>query len=171
MEEPKYRKIRGLEQGMIDMEKYLSEPDECSCGGRFTYEGLGRYRCDRCGKIFENEYAIVRNFLDIHGSTYSILEISEMTGVPRKFIDWFVKEGRFIPVEKQRSCIICHQPITAGLYCNRCALREQNEAYEERRKKNLTSGVKNHDMDAVMHHARGTNYNDTIRGGKAENKK
>lgn len=170
MEKQKRAKIKGLEQGLIDVEKYLSTPGQCDCGGDFVYEGLGRYKCDHCGKIFENEYAIIRNFVDKHGTNYSILEISELTGVSRKFIDWFVRDGRFIPVEKQRTCMICHEPIASGFYCNRCALREQNREYEEKRNRNLMSGVRNPKMDAIMHYSKRENDYDSTRNNKTENK-
>ena len=72
-----------IEQNLIDVEALLRKPEQCSCGEKFQYTGLGHYQCPRCKSTFRNEYAIVRDFIDEFGSAYSILEIAERTGVPR----------------------------------------------------------------------------------------
>ena len=30
----------GIEQGLIDIDKYLKRPEECECGGRYIYLSL-----------------------------------------------------------------------------------------------------------------------------------
>lgn len=150
--EQRTQKIRGLVQGSVDIDKQLKTPEGCECGGSFEYVGLGVYKCSNCGNIFKNEYAIIRDFVDKYGTNYSILEISEMTGIEKRLIDLFIKDGKFVTVEKQRVCIICHQPIPSGIYCNRCALTQISDSMEENRRKNMSSSIRNVDMQGMMHH-------------------
>lgn len=145
------KKIIGLEQGLVDIDKYLKKPGLCECGNNYTYEGLGVYKCEHCGSVFKNEYATVRDFVDKYGTNYSILEIAEMTGVEKKLIDMFVKDGKFDRVEKQRVCIVCHQPIQSGMYCSRCALSQISNSMDENHRKKMSSGVMTGDMKGTMH--------------------
>ncbi len=149
----KTSKETGIEQKLIDINQYLTCPGECKCGGKYVYHGLGTYECENCGTIFKNEYGIVRDFVDKYGTNYSIFEIAEKTGVPKRIIDLFIKDGKFITVEKQKVCIICHQPIESGVYCNKCALRQIQSSFENNRKK-LSSGVRAQDMKGEMHYGK-----------------
>ena len=148
--------IEGLEQGLLNLERYMKSPDVCECGNEYTYMGLGEYKCMYCGKTFKNEYALVREFVDKYGANYSILEIASMTGVSKKLIDMFVKEGRFITVEKQKTCIICHQPIDSGVYCKKCALIQIDSSLDESRdnRKKMAGTLHNEDMLGTMRHGR-----------------
>lgn len=142
-----------IERLLIDVEKYLSTPEICKCGKNYSYYGLGVYKCDGCGAEFKNEYAIVRDFVDEYGTNYSIIEIAEMTKVSKAVIDLFVRDGKFVTVEKQRMCLICREPIISGTYCNRCALRQIEKSFERKDRK-FSSGVLNADMGGKMHHGK-----------------
>lgn len=148
-------KEKKLEPMLIDIDKYLESPDDndCGCGDTsYIYRGLGIYECENCGKIFKNEYARVRDCVDEYGTNLSMFEISDKTGVPKRIIDLFVKDGRFVEVEKQRICKICKEPIDSGMYCNRCALRQIEKSFEEKTKKKFSSSVLNSgDMRGTMH--------------------
>lgn len=150
------KKINGLEQGLVNLDKYLKTPGVCECGNKYTYIGLGEYKCENCGRVFKNEYAIIREFVDKYGTNYSIIEISAMTGVSKKLIDMFVKEGKFTTVDRQRECIICHQPIDSGVYCKKCALMQIDNSLEESRaqRKMMSGTMKNDDMKGLMRHGR-----------------
>lgn len=150
------KEIKGLEQGLLNIDRYMKAPGVCECGNEYTYVGLGEYKCAHCGKIFKNEYALVREFIDKYGTNYSIMEIAAMTGVNKKLIDMFIKDGRFDPVDKQKMCIICHQPIDSGVYCNRCALLQIDNSMEESRgqRKKMTGTLHNEDLKGTMRHGR-----------------
>ncbi len=165
----KESKVFGLEQGLIDINKYLTTPGECECGADFVYHGLGTYVCESCGAVFKNEYGIVRDFVDKYGTNYSKIEIAEMTGVPKRIIDLFVKDGKFIEVEKQRMCIVCRQPIKSGIYCKRCALVQIEDSMEQHHRK-IKSGLKNPDMQGEMHYGKWAQQNEKKKDKQEGNK-
>lgn len=138
------------EEVLLDVEAYLTKPEKCECGEDYVYEGLGKYKCKRCGSEFLNEYGRVREFVDKYGSNYSMFEISEITKVPKRLIDIFIKDGRFETIKRQRKCIICHTPIEKGQYCNKCALLQIND---ELNKESHIHGSINvqQDMKGTMH--------------------
>lgn len=150
------RTIDGLEQGLINLDKYLKSPGMCECGNSYTYVGLGEYKCSNCGNVFKNEYALVREFVDKYGTNYSIMEIAAMTGVSKKLIDMFIKDGKFLTVERQRVCIICHEPIQSGVYCKKCALMQIDNSLDESRanRKKMSGTIRTEDMKGSMHHGR-----------------
>ena len=76
-----YQSEDGIEEFLKRNMTRLGMPTKCECGGKYSYKGLGFYVCDGCGKEYLNEYAKVREFIDVYGTNYSILEISERTGV------------------------------------------------------------------------------------------
>lgn len=149
-------KIKGLEQELLNIESYMKTPGVCECGSEYTYAGLGEYKCMQCGRTFKNEYALVRDFVDKYGTNYSILEIAEMTGVNKKLINMFIKDGRFDTVEKQKKCIICHQPIDSGVYCKKCALIQIDSSLDESRdnRRKMAGTLHNEDMQGTMRHGR-----------------
>ncbi len=149
-------KEKSIEAILVDLESKLLKPDTCECGEQYQYEGLGIYKCGMCGSIFKNEYAIVRDFVDEYGTNYNIQEISERTGVPKRLIDLFVKDGRFLEVKKQKLCKFCKVPIVTGHYCNRCALLQIKEGLErDHPPKTLQSSVGlSGNMAGEMHHLR-----------------
>lgn len=155
MNDNRDKRLEDVQLGLIDVDNYLKKPGLCECGNAYTYQGLGRYQCEHCGNVFLNEYGTVREFVEKYGTNYSILEIAEMTGVSKKLIDMFVRDGKFIEVERQRMCIVCHQPIDSGLYCKRCALQQiGNDMEENRRNRNIMGSLKNENMRGTMHHGR-----------------
>lgn len=157
----------GIEKILIDVKKYLSMPAQCECGGQYIYQGLGNYKCEFCGSIYKNEYAIVRDFVDKYGTNYSIFEIAEMTNVPKRIIDLFVKDGKFIAVPKQRMCIICKEPIESGTYCNRCALRQIQDSFDTKRRP-ISSGLVQKDMRGEMHYGRNADKRKNIKKEKGD---
>lgn len=150
----KYKEHK-LEPMLIDVDRYLTSPDECECEceeSNFVYKGLGLYVCQGCGMIFKNEYGRVRDCVDEYGTTLSTFEIAEKTNVSRHIIELFIKDGRFVEVEKQRVCRVCKQPIDAGMYCNKCALRQIEDSFEEKVHRKFSSGVRmSGDMTGEMH--------------------
>jgi hypothetical protein len=139
------------EKALLEIKSLLSKPGKCFCGSDYEYVGLGTYKCRFCSAVFKNEYAIVRDFVDEYGTSYSIYEISKKTNVSKRLIDLFVKDGRFETVKKQPRCRNCKTPIDKGMYCNRCALLKiHNEIHEPKR---FVSGVRqNDDMQGEMHY-------------------
>lgn len=140
-----------IEKILIEVESMLTKPNTCECGIKFEYQGLGVYKCPRCRNIYKNEYAKVRDFVDEHGTNYNMTEIAEITNVPKRLIELFVKDGRFDTVKKQKKCEICRTPITKGHYCNRCALREIKDEMNNDKKKIVGVIRENKDMKGEMH--------------------
>lgn len=145
-------KEKEVEKLLIEVESLLTKPEKCPCGEDYEYIGLGVYKCPRCKSVFKNEYGRVRDFVDEYGTNYNMVEIAEMTKVPKRLIDLFVKDGRFDTVKKQKKCRICHSPISKGVYCNRCALRQIKDEMDSDRRRNITGVMKqDQDMKGEMH--------------------
>lgn len=145
-------KAEYVEKLLIEVDAFLTKPDRCLCGNDYEYVGLGAYRCPRCHSVFKNEYGRVRDFVDEYGTNYNMSEISEMTKVPKKLIDLFVRDGRFDTVKKQKKCRVCHSPISKGQYCNKCALRQIKNEMDSDKRRNITGIVNNtDDMKGEMH--------------------
>lgn len=144
-------KDKDVEEVLIDVEAYLTKPGKCQCGEEYTYAGLGRYVCKRCHSEFLNEYGRVREFVDKYGTNYNMLEVAEITKVPKRLIDIFVKDGRFDTVKRQRRCAVCHNPIDKGQYCNKCALRQIKEQLDTPKHVMGSIHVQD-DMKGAMHY-------------------
>ncbi len=141
MKDIKRTKDKDIEEVLIDVEVLLTTPEVCQCGGEFEYKGLGDYECKICHGKFQNEYGVVRDFVDEYGTNYNIIEIAERTGVPKRLIDMFIKDQRFKTVKKQRKCRVCRSPIEKGHYCNKCALRQIKEEIESDNKRNIVGSL------------------------------
>lgn len=130
----------------------LSKPGLClRCRKEYTYAGLGKYICEKCGDVFLDEYGKVREFVDEYGSAYSILDISLKTGVPKKYIDIFIKEGRFDKVNRVRRCKKCGDIIETGDLCRQCMLKELKNASTDDKVK-ITSMVRQDNLQGEMHY-------------------
>ena len=112
---------------MIDKRKnftYSDVPKICpKCGGKYTFQGAGRYVCESCGYEFYDDFGKVKAFVDKNGPSPSII-ISEETGVSLTKINKFLRQGRmeipdgsggYIPCER------CGEPIRYGRFCPTCA--------------------------------------------------
>lgn len=142
-----------IEKMLLEVESLLAKPDKCLCGEDFEYCGLGIYKCKHCGKEFKNEYGRVRDFVDENGTNYNIEEIAAMTNVPRKLINLFIKDGRFDTVKKQKRCMICRNPIEKGQYCNRCALKQIKDGFDNDNRKKMHGVMRDAgDMKGEMHY-------------------
>lgn len=130
----------------------LSTPDKCiRCRKDYVYDGLGKYVCEKCGDVFLDEYGKVREFIDEHGSAYSIVEISEMTGVSRRYIDAFIREGKFDKVNRVRRCKKCGELIETGEYCRQCTLRGIQDEMSGSRSR-YTGMLKQDNVKGEMHY-------------------
>lgn len=94
-----------------------------ACGGRkLTFETLGIYICEDCGKENYDDFQTIRNYLDKVGSA-SALEIERVTGVPRNIVKHFFRDEFLeIPLGSPTTvtCEKCGAPIRTGIYCTNC---------------------------------------------------
>lgn len=151
LDKTKANNTNDVEEILLNLEAYLSKPTVCTCGGLFVYKGLGVYICKECNEVFKNEYAKVRDFVDEYGTEYNILEIAEKTGVKKHLIDIFIKQGKFETVKTQKRCRLCREPISKGIYCNKCALRQIQDQMDEEHKKKIIGSIRSGDMKGQMH--------------------
>ena len=89
-----------MEEG-IKLERLLREegyrkPVCCSkCGKLLTYKGVGEYKCDACGFTEYDDYGLVRAYLEKNpGAT--MVQVETATKVPKKTLNAFVREGKFV---------------------------------------------------------------------------
>ena len=149
----KNNKYMGIKEKIrLEIDMLLSKPDTCKCGSEFEYAGLGMYKCRMCTEKFKNEYAIIRDFVDTYGTSYSVYEISDITNVPRRLIDLFIRDGRFTVVTKQPRCRECNILIERGLYCRRCALIQTGNTSTVKKQKKIRGIARPVDnMQGEMH--------------------
>lgn len=98
-------------------------PIECQyCGGSLKEIDVGTYRCDECGKDNYDYLRAVRNYLERVGPKPAII-IERDTGVPRKAINYFLKQ-EYLEIPKSESirlaCEVCGAPIRTGILCDTC---------------------------------------------------
>lgn len=63
------------------------------CKGYMRYKGSGRYVCEECGYEHYTEFGLVKRYINENGPGTAI-EIEAATGVHRKKIQEFLREGR-----------------------------------------------------------------------------
>lgn len=107
------------------------------CGRIFSHPSYDI--CERCRQKEEEEFRQVKEYLwDKKGAT--IEEVHEATGVERKKIIKFIREGRLIAegldVEIFVECKRCGEPILQGNYCSSC-LKELEEGFVNKKQKPL----------------------------------
>ncbi len=98
-------------------------PAECGyCGGRLEKIARGTYLCLSCGKENYDDFQTVRNYLDKAGATPAVI-IEQDTGVPRKNIEYFLRQ-EYLEIPKYSpiriSCEKCGAPIRTGYLCEQC---------------------------------------------------
>lgn len=98
-------------------------PVECErCGSGLEEIYRGTYRCVRCGNLHYDSYQTIRNYLSIAGPR-TITQVAEVTGVPRKTIEYFLRDERFEIPSKSKVFLICDgcgKAIRTGCLCDSC---------------------------------------------------
>ncbi|MCR5526407.1 MAG: hypothetical protein K6F39_03390 [Lachnospiraceae bacterium] len=105
-------------------ENIYHAPDRCpDCEVMLEYNGLGEYKCPKCGKIYKDDFGRVREYLDEHrGAT--VTEIASVTGVQETLITRMLRDERLEVAEGSKTflaCEACGKPIRSGYYCDECA--------------------------------------------------
>lgn len=100
-------------------------PVECRfCKGLIQETSKGVYECLICGRQSYDYYQTVKRYLERYGAASSV-EIERATGVPRKTIEHFLKEG-YLEISKQDSyrmtCVRCGTSIRTGVLCDKCRM-------------------------------------------------
>lgn len=128
---------------MSDIRRLLSDDivTNCEqCSGTVQYKGSGRYICQECGAEFLNDFGKVKKYINDHGPSNAVT-ISEGTGVSRRKIRDFLRDGRVEVVEDAAAgvlfCLSCGIPIRSGHYCKNCLERMSKSA------SNIDKGVFN----------------------------
>jgi len=101
-------------------------PVECKyCGGAVKNVSKGVYQCMLCGEENYDYFETVRRFLQTNG-TATAFTIEQHTKVPRKVIDYFLKE-EYLEIAMFDSarllCRVCKAPIRRGTLCDDCKKR------------------------------------------------
>jgi hypothetical protein len=94
-----------------------------ACGDLLMYQGLGKYYCETCDKIYLDDYGKVREYLDKHGPAPAVI-ISRDTGVSRSVVNALLYEGRIeIPEGSTQylNCEMCGCSLKFGKICPKCA--------------------------------------------------
>ncbi len=103
-------------------------PQQCQyCGGDVKKISKGTYRCLDCGQENYDYFQTVRNYLEQVGAS-SALEIERDTGVPRRVVEYLLKQDyleipRLSPM--RISCERCGGSIRSGRLCELCKMKSQ----------------------------------------------
>lgn len=98
-------------------------PLECKyCKGALKEVSRGVYSCLQCGKENYDYFQTIKQYLQEKGSATAI-EIERATGIPRKTVDHFFKEG-YLEIPKldayRATCQRCGAKIRTGTLCDNC---------------------------------------------------
>ncbi len=99
------------------------------CGKIFQYYGIGRCYCPSCKKQDDEAFKKVKAYIYENG-TATVMEVSEKTGVPVRFIRLYLKDNRIeIPEDSPIfiQCERCGVNIRSGRLCPDCANALTNE--------------------------------------------
>lgn len=112
-------------------------PTYCSeCGGVMVYQGLGEYKCEKCGFLDYDDYGKARNYIEKHMGA-NAAEVSKATGVSQKSIREMLKDGR-LEIAKNSAiflkCEICGTMIRSGRFCPKCEMNYHHDMEEMARK-------------------------------------
>lgn len=103
------------------------------CGGELKLVERGTYQCVECGFYDYDSFQKIRNYLNQMGPR-PITEICRATGVPRKSIEYFLRDERLeIPAGSPvlLMCEGCGAGIRSGRLCNKC--RDKNTKTVEKK--------------------------------------
>lgn len=105
------------------------------CGGNLVMVSRGTYQCVDCGCHHYDSFQKVRNYLEQMGPR-PITEIVKATGVPRKSIEYFLRD-EMLEIPKGSSILLvcegCGAPIRTGYLCDRC--KEKNVKTSDKKNK------------------------------------
>lgn len=105
-----------------------------ACSGTMKYKGSGCFVCEKCGAEFLTDFGKVKRFLEKNGPS-NVIEIYQATGVSRRVISDYLKEGRMEIVNDASGflhCNACGVAIRSGLYCEKCAKKFAAEREKNR---------------------------------------
>jgi len=101
------------------------------CGKLFIKRGTGDL-CPQCQEIEDEKFSKVESYLWEHPNS-SIPDVSEKTGVEKKWILRFIKKGRIVNRTTPYPCKRCGKPITHGEYCEECLAELRKESLRVKR--------------------------------------
>lgn len=129
-------RIEMLKKEFSEVNTY-NRPTYCSeCGGVMVFQGLGEYKCEKCGFVDYDDYGKARNYVEKHMGA-NAAEVGKATGVSQRSIRDMLKEGK-LEVAKNSviflKCEICGSLINSGRYCSKCEAAYHRDKEEMARK-------------------------------------
>ncbi len=106
---------------LIEAQTYQCE----NCELPMVYKGGGRYVCENCGADVLTDFGRVKAYLEENGPSNAI-EISDATGIPRRKIMDFIREGRVEIAQGDSDILFCEgcgKAIRYGTHCPECEKR------------------------------------------------
>ena len=120
-----------------------------------VYQGVGEYKCEKCGYVDYDDYGKVRGYIENHRGATAI-EVERATGVSQRTIRRLLKDSR-IQVSSDSHmflhCELCGVSIRSGRYCAECELKIHRK-FEEQQRESHFKNLQEH------MHAYGTNRGD-----------
>lgn len=121
----------------------FSRPGLCpECEGVMVFQGLGQYKCEKCGYQEYDDYGKARNYIEENPGA-NVTMIAEQTGVSRRSINNMVKEGRFEITKESKTfllCEMCGTNIRSGRVCKNCEAAYHKAFEEDVRRLNIMGG-------------------------------
>lgn len=111
---------------LLMMPEVINIPRVCEkCGGVMVFQGLGEYKCEKCGELAFDDYGKVRTYIESHRGA-NAAEIESAVGVSQKSIRQLLREGRLEIAEGSKSflrCELCGNSIRSGRFCPECEIK------------------------------------------------
>ncbi|MBQ5430209.1 MAG: flagellar protein [Lachnospiraceae bacterium] len=112
-----------------------------ACDRVFDYPGYGPQVCPECLKTEEEQFEIVRSYLESHPRA-TLVQTTNDTGVSLRKLQAWLREERLSYATSKGSgftCDLCGVPIVAGRLCPKCAGRLANPERSKRTLKGNSS--------------------------------
>ncbi|MBR1931748.1 MAG: hypothetical protein IJ833_09825 [Lachnospiraceae bacterium] len=115
-------------------------PIHCEkCSGVMVYQGVGEYKCERCGFIDYDDYGKVRCYIEKRkGAT--AMEVEAATGVSQRTIRRMLKDARIEVANDSQMflrCELCGKSIRSGRYCAECEMKVHRKFEDQQRAAHL----------------------------------
>ena len=87
------------------------------------FQSIGGKVCVNCLEKLDEDFRVVRDYI-YENKRADVDTVAEETGVPKKHIQFLLKEGRLIIEDLSGgsllSCEVCKKPISTGNMCDDC---------------------------------------------------
>lgn len=117
-----------------EKQRIMNTPLNCNvCHCMLNGRKDGYYQCPKCGEIYKDNLAKVKEYLFNNPDT-SFEEIIENTNVPEEALQYFIDNKLIVIPNTNKNfttCRICGRFIVKGRFCNTCSFKTFQKIQED----------------------------------------